>query len=119
MQRPLTGAALKLGAQSKIYVTGVSPASLKGEVPSYEELGETYKAVRAALRLKEGASAAGLFNAAGKGLGWEKFCAALFTFVDLGIIIYKDGGFSLPEKVEKRELSSSGLYRRLQEEYDG
>ena len=119
MQRPLTGAALKLGKQSKIYVTGVSPASLKGEVPSYEELGEIYKAVRAALRLKEGASAAGLFNAAGKGLGWEKFCAALFTFVDLGIIIYKDGGFSLPEKVEKRELSSSGLYRRLQEEYDG
>ena len=85
----------------------------------YEELAEAYKAVRAALRAKPGANEAALYNAAGKSLGWEKFLSCLFTFVDLGIIIYKDGSFSLPEKVEKRELSSSGLYRRLQEEYDG
>ena len=108
---------LILNKNCKVYVCGGYPAGLV--VPTYEELGEAYKALRNSLRIKQGASEAALFNAAGKALGWEKFLACLFTFMDLGIIIYKEGGVFLPETVQKRELSSSKLYKRLKEEYDG
>ena len=120
MQKPLLAGGIdlmKLGKNCRVHYLDVKPRGLL--VPSYAELAEAYKGVRAALRVKAGASAAGLYNAAGKALGWEKFIAALFTFVDLGIIIYKEGGFELPEQVQKRELSASRLFRRLQEEYDG
>ena len=108
---------LKLNKNCRVYVAGSYPRGLS--VPLYEELAEAYKAVRAALRTKPGANEAALYNAAGKSLGWEKFLSCLFTFVDLGIIIYKEGGFELPETVQKRELSESKLYKRLKEEYDG
>ena len=121
-EKPLSdgvAGGLNIGKGSKLYYMGDYPAGLKGCAPTYEELAETYKAVRGALRIKTGVGEAALFNAAGKALGWEKFLCCIFTFVDLGIIIYSNGGFSLPDEVHKRDLSSSKLYRRIKEEYDG
>lgn len=108
---------LTLNKNCRVYVAGGCPEGLAA--PSYEELGEAYKAVRSCLKIKQGANEASLYNAAGKALGWEKFIACLFTFVDLGIIIYDGGGFNLPETLRRRELAESRLYRRLKEEYDG
>ncbi|MDE6549945.1 MAG: hypothetical protein K2M44_00350, partial [Clostridia bacterium] len=102
-----------------VYILGGgAKIAVSGGIPDYLEMGDIYKAVRKALSIKRLRSEYGIYKAAGKQGSYDRFLAALFVFVDLGLVSIDDDGYKIESGV-KRSLDESKLYSVLKEASNG